>query len=269
MPKVTVDLLDKDAICHELGTSINGKNYSLEILNSITSTNDYAKDNYVANFAKVIPICLAEQQTHGRGRHGKVWVSPLGVNIYLSCVWSLSGAKLPALGLVVGLAIVKTLHLLGLTSGVAIKWPNDILWQHKKLAGILIESYCKQESSLAVIGIGLNINMVTVKEAGVIDQGWTSLIDILNGKQDRNIIAARLIGELFSHVASFERRGFMPFMADWQCYDELYGHDIAINYAKRIVTGKMCGVNADGQLLLLKENGAIEKFSSGSIVKNI
>ena len=121
-------------------------------------------------------VIVAEQQTAGRGRRGRAWVSP-GENLYYSLAITVGGAReLEGLSLVVGLAVLRALESLGVRDA-GLKWPNDLLQGGKKIAGILLElSGDPADLCHVVIGIGINVNMKTVTDIG---QPWTSLREAL------------------------------------------------------------------------------------------
>ncbi len=155
---------------------------------------------------------LAEQQTVGRGRRQRNWHSPAGGNIYLSLGWWFRESRWPlsTLPLVMATAVCGALDRAGL-EGHGIKWPNDILIDGKKLAGILVElQSAGQGPALAVIGIGLNIRMPESSPGelkAAIDRPWTDLAAYLenNGADiDRNHVAALLLEELPAALELFE-----------------------------------------------------------------
>ncbi|MCF6300105.1 MAG: biotin--[acetyl-CoA-carboxylase] ligase [Proteobacteria bacterium] len=136
----------------------------LEIHASIDSTNEHLMQQAAAG-ASTGQICLAERQTAGRGRRDREWISPYDSNIYLSIFWrfSLAPMELRGLSLAAGLAVVRALNRLG-TTQVGLKWPNDILWQKQKLAGLLLEVTGENEGpSQVVLGVGLIIVPMSIK----------------------------------------------------------------------------------------------------------
>ena len=183
---------------------------------------------------------FAEQQTAGRGRRGRTWVSPLGRNIYSSTVWRFSaGASgLSGLSLAVGVAIVKALEALGY-KGVGLKWPNDLLWQGKKLGGILIEiSGDAAGPCHVVVGIGLNVSMSEQQAADDIDQPWIDLASISEQPIDKNAIAAALLNQLIPMLSTFEANGFEPLLQDWLERDAFLGRDIVLKLGKDELLGQ-------------------------------
>ncbi len=150
-----------------------GSVQKLELIPVIDSTNQYLLDR--VNESEKGRICLAEYQTNGRGRRGRQWISPFGSNLYLSMYWRLDAGMAAAMGLslVIGIAAVEALEAMGI-EGVKLKWPNDLYYQDKKLAGILVEMSGQAGGAAhLVIGMGLNIGMPDVQPN--IDQPWTTL----------------------------------------------------------------------------------------------
>lgn len=231
----------------------------IEVFTTLPSTNDYLKTK------KETPLfCLAEQQSAGKGRLGKTWFSPFGVNIYLSCRWHLRN-DIAGLSLVVGLAVIKALTQYGIEHELKIKWPNDILWREKKLAGILIETSAQSPSiSQVIIGIGLNVNMPLQADTPI-NQAWTSLNKILRRQHDRNKITGLLINQLFYYLTRFEQNGLKKFMRQWQKYDCLYGKNISLENQPKPIMGIAAGVNEHGNLLLRHDDNVIRAYSAGNI----
>ena len=121
-------------------------------------------------------VCTAEQQTAGRGRRGREWISPFGRNLYVSTVWEFTqgAAALEGLSLAVGVAVAQALKGLGLPE-VQLKWPNDIQHEGKKLGGVLLEMVGDASRQCqVVVGIGVNVAMPGAA-ANAIDQAWTDI----------------------------------------------------------------------------------------------
>jgi BirA family biotin operon repressor/biotin-[acetyl-CoA-carboxylase] ligase len=163
------------------------------LFTTLDSTNNFLLNKIPQGQAA---FCLAEEQTQGRGQHGKTWISPPGQNIYLSYLYycreplhQLQDISIKT-GEVLRRYLTEELSLPALT----LKWPNDLLYEQKKLAGILVETQTYQDLSALVIGIGLNVNMQTTPQA--INQAWTSLAKITKKNYDLNMIAGGLMNNL-------------------------------------------------------------------------
>lgn len=227
----------------------------------VSSTNDCLKE---LKQQKGIKICLAEQQTSGRGRLGREWYSPFGRNIYLSCRYPFQKdiSELAGLSLVVGLAVLRTLHHFGMDEPLVAKWPNDILYQQKKISGTLIDIQAEAHgASHAIIGIGINVNML--QDANRIMQAWTSMQNELGRYIDRNELSAELINTLLDYLTRFNQDGFQSFIEEWTEADCLTQQLITLKNLDTTFTGKVLGVNAQGNLLLECKDGTVAVFSSG------
>lgn len=258
-------LLDYELIKKTLSYDIE-----LVVLESISSTNDYFKLSG-KDQTMLIQCCLAEHQTQARGRLNRVWHSPFGKNIYLSCYYPFQQdiSELAGLSLVVSLAVLATLRALGFNDGV-VKWPNDILYHGKKIAGILIDVEAESHGvSLATIGIGLNVNM-TSADNPTIDQSWTSLHEECDVALDRNHVSILLIQNLLEYVSRFEQQGFSIFAEEWEKFDGLIKKIVTLDYLRQQISGKVVGINPKGHLLIQLLDGNVRAFSSGevSLLKN-
>lgn len=236
--------------------------FALHLYTNIDSTNRFLKDLPKKN---QLDICCAEHQTQGRGRFGREWHSPLGENIYCSSRWSLpyNLKQLSGLSLVTSLAILATLNKLQIGSNIKIKWPNDLYWNDKKLSGSLIEILPEfQGTTQVIIGIGLNVNSDTFNTF-LPDKPWCSLYEITQHYFDRNLIIAELMSTLDHYLNKLINNDLTIFMDEWNRVDYLAGKHIQINQASRKLSGKACGINFMGQLILEDAFGAQHILSSG------
>lgn len=235
---------------------------------SLPSTNDYLKNLYTQanNFrGKSMRVCLAEQQTAGKGRLGRMWYSPFGANIYCSILWQLSkdASELAGFSLIVGLAVIEALKAYGLSLPLQLKWPNDVMCDNKKIAGILIEVLgVPNQNTQLVIGVGLNVNM-RAKTKVPIQQSWTSLAEITNTWHNRNQIAGLLVKYISSMVHTFLQKGFTPFLPLWEQHDYLRGKSITLQQLNQNYTGKVLGIDHAGNLLLEQADGQVQPFAIG------
>ncbi len=210
-------------------------------------------------------VCLAEQQTAGRGRRGRAWASPFAASLYLSMLWPspLPSARLSGMSLVTGLAILRVLYAHGVTE-VGLKWPNDILWRGRKLVGILLEFAGEANGPCQVVcGIGININMPASSD---ISQPWVDLQTILGGTiPSRNQLASDLVNELVLYYQRFERDGLLGFLDEWQRYDLCFGREIRVLQGAQALRGVASGIDAQGALLLELPDGRFQALHSGEV----
>lgn len=238
------------------------KTLHIDIFESLDSTNRYLKQS-----TNTHPwhFCLAETQLQGKGRLQRVWHSPFGQNMYLSCRYqSMRGiAELNGLSLVVAFALVTTLKHYDIQT--KIKWPNDIVYEGKKLAGTLIEIIAESHGSAqAIIGVGLNINMQR-NESQTIDQAWTSMQTLTGKNYDRNTVIATFIHALQKALIDFSEHGYAHLIDEWQQYDALDNQPIQLQHQENTVTGIARGINAQGHLRVELSPHEIQTFACGDV----
>ncbi|MDF1677125.1 MAG: biotin--[acetyl-CoA-carboxylase] ligase [Legionellaceae bacterium] len=213
---------------------------------------------------KHLTCCIAETQTNGRGRFRRHWHSPFGENIYCSLGLCIEGdlSHLSGLSLVVSLAMHHVLQK-KTSEIIAIKWPNDLLWRHKKLAGTLIEMVAEGNNSAdVIIGMGLNINSC-FNHTDNTAKPWCSLHEITGQFFDRNELIAELILTINTYLQQFKHDGFSSFRTAWNEKDYLKNKQFSISGPTGVITGIGHGVNQSGYLLLEDEVGSMHTLSSG------
>ncbi|NRF64522.1 bifunctional biotin--[acetyl-CoA-carboxylase] ligase/biotin operon repressor BirA [Vibrio coralliilyticus] len=235
----------------------------VELIPIIDSTNQYLLDR--VDSLESGSVCLAEYQAKGRGRRGREWVSPFGSNLYLSMFWRLDAGMAAAMGLslVVGVAIVEALEEMGL-AGIKLKWPNDLYYQDKKLAGILVEMSGQAGAAAnLVIGMGLNLMMSEATEG--ITQPWASLDEVADNQQiDRNQLAISMINTLHKALDDYECYGMAGFVERWNRLDNFINRPVKLLMGPREISGTARGINEQGAVLLETQNG-LETFIGGEI----
>lgn len=248
----------RDQLC--CADSVLSEN-SIHVHWDIDSTNEEAKRQLNKQSDQPVVI-LSEQQSQGRGRRGREWRSPFAENLYLTIGWPFRGgvASIEGLSLAVGLAVVGVLEQLGITN-IALKWPNDVLVDNKKIAGVLIDiSGDPLDSFHAVVGVGLNVNMLEA----VIDQQWTSVSKQLEGDADRTEVAVLLIDRLLMLLSEYQHRTFRYYHPLWSEYDMMKGEDVVLTTGEQKIFGLSHGVSENGAVLI-ECDGAIKVFNGGEI----
>jgi BirA family transcriptional regulator, biotin operon repressor / biotin---[acetyl-CoA-carboxylase] ligase len=265
--KEKIALLDPEKIKNAIQEKRYATMTKISLHLTISSTNDYFKTLTVDSLQPGL-VCLAEQQTKGKGRRNRVWFSPFAANIYLSFLWKAKGNldKLNGLSLVTSLAVLETLEKLGIKKEISIKWPNDVLWKDKKLAGTLLEIYSPLFDNIfyVIIGIGLNVNMLP-NPAYPIQQPWTSIRNVLGAYQDRSLVAGLLISQIYASLEKFENEGLLALLSKWRRYDYLFEKNITLVMPHKKVVGMAMGVNHQGSLLVRHRSGEILPYSSGEV----
>ncbi|MBD8881596.1 biotin--[acetyl-CoA-carboxylase] ligase [Rhodanobacter sp. 7MK24] len=219
-----------------------------------------------------LSMVMAETQSAGRGRRGRTWLSPPGLNIYLSCVkrFDTGFAALSGLSLAIGVIVLRTLAALGVT-GAGLKWPNDVLAATPdaapgKLAGILVElSGEYQGPCAAIIGVGLNLRLTDALR-GQAGQPICDLATLAGGAApDRNRAAAALVAALADGLRQFEREGFAAFAEEYARHDLLHGQPLRLSGAGGERDGVGAGVDNRGALLLRLPDGEIQRIDSADV----
>ena len=272
-----INLLTKDVLYSGLTQAAQSLLGDLRVEFSVESTNTQVMDRIISEPSPCNGcVVFAEQQTAGRGRRGRPWISPLGQNIYCSLNWGFTSgaASLSGLSLAIGLATVKALESLGY-QGISLKWPNDLLWQGRKLGGILLEIAGDLAGPCqVVIGIGLNVTMS--QQGGKqdetdmappehsIDQPWVDLYEIDSQLADKNCVAAAMLNELLPLLANFEVHGFRPLKTEWLSRDAFLNQPVVLHMGDQQVQGVSKGVTDDGSLYLETAAG-FQSYNGGEV----
>ena len=227
--------------------------FSVEVLAQIDSTNTELMRR--ARAGRHEPVLLvAEHQSAGRGRLGRQWLSGDGPASALtfSLGLPLAPRDWSGLSLAVGLSIAQSLH-----PDLRLKWPNDIWWQARKLAGILLETASQGEARYLVVGVGINITQPQV-EGMTTPPAW--LQELLPGISSGQALQ-RVAAPLLQTIARFAQCGFAPFQTGFNARDALQGMDVSLSDG---TTGVAQGVDTDGALRVRTALG-LTKISSSEI----
>ncbi|AIF49445.1 biotin--[acetyl-CoA-carboxylase] ligase [Dyella japonica] len=258
-----VQLLDDAALRAVLPAGVRSRLGTLELHWEIDSTSSEIQRRQAD--LPDLSMVLAETQTAGRGRRGRRWLSPPGLNVYLSCLkrFDAGFGALSGLSLAVGVMVMRTLSTLGI-EGAGLKWPNDVLSADGKLAGILVELGGEyQGPCAAVIGVGLNVRLTEAlhEQAG---QPVNDLTTLAGEAPDRNRVAAALVAALAEGLDQFEREGFAAFVDDYARHDLLRGKPLRVQGATSVLEGIGAGVDERGALLLTTDDG-VHRIDSADV----
>lgn len=257
-----LDLLDADVIRAGLTDAARSELASIEVAWSLDSTNSELLRRETP--ARAIAVLLAEQQTGGRGRRGRVWSSPLAANLYVSVARQFSGglARLGGLSLVAGIAVTEALRELGVDEA-GLKWPNDVVVGDRKLGGVLIEGGGEHGGPVrAVIGMGLNVRM-PLAFAQKIDQPWIDLA-ALRCPVSRNEVASAMLSRLLPALRQFDADGLAPFRPRYAALDVLANRAITVHAIQGDCEGVAEGIAEDGSLRV-RIAGRIEHVYAGEV----
>ncbi len=259
------DSLADGEIVHNLGTKWLAHSY--HYLTTIGSTNDYAL-KLAAEGAPHGAVVVAEQQTKGRGRLKREWMSFPNRGIYLSMLLRdlLPTRVAPQTSFIGSLAMVKMLReAFGI--GASIKWPNDVLIRGRKVAGILTETQSDQDfSRFIVVGIGINVNHGREEMEGPFRYPATSIAIETGSVVMRQKVLLEFLGRFEHEYERFLQAGLPALLPEIEQCSEMIGKTITVVYGDRQIVGKAEGISAEGALLLLREDGAREQVWAGDVM---
>ena len=215
--------------------------------------------------ARAPELCAAEIQTAGKGRQGRRWVSGLGQSLVLSVSWrfDVPAEGLSGLSLAVGVALAEALAAGGFDR-VMLKWPNDLVLDDRKLAGILVElSRSGSGSAAGVAGVGFNLDLAPV-DSGRIDQPWTDFARGFGRVPARSTLAGRAANALLDAFGQYQEHGLEPFAPRWRERDALHGRPVRVLSGGTPIDGTARGIDGDGALLVEHSAGVI-RCGSGEV----
>ncbi len=267
-----LELLDAKAIAQGLSAAARSHVRRLDVHLQVDSTNSRLLE------VQDLPtgscdVCLAEHQTAGRGRRGRTWIAPFGAGLCLSVSWLFpeTPRQLSAMTLAAGVAMVNALNKLRVR-GIQLKWPNDVLFEHRKLGGILAELRAESGGPVyVVVGVGLNLQLSVAARQKIRSSLPENGIEAAalgdaagGGAIGRNVLAAAVIDNLIAMFVEFQRSGLRPFAAQWSAADALSGKPARVQTAEQVHQGIARGIDEDGALLL-ETPGALLRFTSGEV----
>jgi BirA family transcriptional regulator, biotin operon repressor / biotin---[acetyl-CoA-carboxylase] ligase len=233
----------------------------------IGSTNDRARDLLPSADGEGVAV-VADLQTAGRGRRGRTWVSPPGVNLMVSVAFrpNVAPEHSSLLGLSVSLALREACSWVAPSAGLAIRWPNDLVdGSGRKVAGVLIETVLADgRLAEAVIGMGINANWRRQEMPPEIALQATSLVELAGSPIDRVVLLGRLLDALDAEIRALER-GESPIerarAASW-----LVGREVEVDLGEQLLSGRVAGLGDDGSLLLDAGEGRLA-LAMGEVVR--
>ncbi|MDC0075582.1 biotin--[acetyl-CoA-carboxylase] ligase [Candidatus Thioglobus sp.] len=232
-------------------------NFECYFFESIDSTNSYLAST---KYSTKPQICITRVQTKGKGQHGRNWVSQKDGSIIFSMRKSFNeGMNLNGLSLIAGMAIIKSIEAECQLSGLKIKWPNDIYYGDKKLAGILMENTHYKSNQLVLVGVGINYQLVDTNE---IDEPWVDLSRILNKLPNFQQLTAKIINNILFFLEDFQINGLSNLLSEWHHYDMLKGVRIKFRESNIVLQGQIDGITHQGALKVLTKDGVKELYSS-------
>ncbi len=256
-----LDILSKEEISNALIDELKGT--EIHLLNTVDSTNDYAK-MLAKQDAPEYTLVVADTQTHGKGRMGRVFSSPSGTGIYMSFILrpktSLETAQL--ITSCVAVAISKAIDTLCNCSS-KIKWVNDIFLNDKKISGTLTEGAINFENGsfeYAIVGIGINVRSVKNIFDGELSSIATSIEDETGLKISRSRLIAEVFNNVYLQLQSIDEKSFIK---EYKKRSLIVGKDVIVSENGQEVFAKAIGIDKTAGLIVQFENGSTKVLNSG------
>lgn len=232
----------------------------------IESTNQLAKQ-YIETGVAAETVIIAESQTAGKGRLGKSWVSVAGKGLYCSIILKpeCPREKLSLITLLTGLVVAEIIEKI---SGLKaqLKWPNDIILNGKKCAGILCEAVLKEDMDHVIVGIGINLNLNSKDIPDLLRSKVTSVGIEAKKYYEINEIFETVYQKVIDSIKQFEKYGFDPFLEKWRRRDFLRDKKTSwCTVGKEVVLGKGVGLSDTGEYYICDDEGTLHQVLSGDV----
>lgn len=241
-------------------------NFTIHHLGTCTSTNDVARE-MARGGAPAGTVVTADEQTAGRGTKGRSWHSVRGKGLYVSVLVRPRVPEISLLPLAAGLAARDAVEI---SSGLApaLRWPNDLVWEGRKLGGILCESaFWGNRPDYAILGTGLNVDQAEEDFPADLRPAAVSIRAASGRSPDREALLSALLSETARRVAAVEEGHGAEIIRDFEARSEFRpGDPVAVLVGEAAVRGEYRGLDAEGALLLAGPGG-VRSFSVAEIVK--
>ena len=210
-------------------------------------------------------LIVANSQTAGHGRHNRPWVSPVNKNLYFNLFIPLAGIQESYFSQITQIAAISLAQILkDYNILVAVKWPNDLLWNQQKICGIISERFVFNKESFLSLGIGLNVN-TGPSDLENIGRPATSLKIITRKTLNRSYLLQLFISKLELALQKLKAEGFLPWKNEWLQMENFLGKKARVVEFGNSISGTIYNINNDGSLLFQKENGEIITVYAGDL----
>jgi BirA family biotin operon repressor/biotin-[acetyl-CoA-carboxylase] ligase len=259
-----MNALSPQSIKAHLGTQIIGKR--IHLFDALDSTNSEAY-RMALRGGEEGEVVVADRQLRGKGRVGRSWLSPPGVNLYVSIILRppIAARNAPLITPMAAVATAKA------TKGISrlqprIKWPNDLLINEKKVAGLLNEMRCKGDTvDFVVLGIGINVNMILATVPKGLRSIATSLREELGYDISRVVLLKALLREVEGEYRTLLAGNGEDILRQWEEFSQMVGKVVELSSFDEVIRGRVKGIDSDGSLLLSAPDGSERRVIAGDI----
>lgn len=263
--KSAPDVLTVEEIATHLASTCIGRQLICRAEASSTNSDAFRLAEQGAEEGTVV---LADSQSGGKGRMGRTWASPAGVNLYCSIILrpGVMPYEAPQLTFLSAVAVARAIEQV-IGFGPEIKWPNDVLIHGNKVAGLLNEMSAETDGiNFVILGIGVNLNMTAEQFPSDLRHPATSLMLETGRPVSRAAFAAVMLNELDRLYAEFISQGFAPVREEWQRRCNAHGRQLAVSDGGvEIVRGAFAGIDGSGALLVSGADGTVNRILSGDV----
>lgn len=249
---------------HDLATRVIGN--SIITHAEVDSTNALAKHLAETGTDEGFVI-VADRQTAGRGRLGRYWESPPGVNLYCSIILrpKIPIQQAPQLTFLSAVAVAETLNEI-CNLGAEVKWPNDILVDGAKISGLLNEMNAETEQiHFVVLGIGINLNMLAEQFPSELNYRATSVLLETGKLVDRLLFLRTLLKKIDKYYCELLEVGFSPIRNRWEALCNIMNRDIEVDGGNALICGTVVGLDTDGALRVQLNDGSVQRILAGDV----
>jgi len=259
------DVLHADDLLSQVqGNEIIGRD--IRVFQETGSTNDVIEKLARDGVPEGV-VVFAESQTKGRGRLGRKWISPPRKGLWFSVLLrpELRPAAATQLTVAAATALVRAIRNRAHVEP-QIKWPNDILLNRKKIAGVLTELSAELDQiKYVILGVGVDVNLTANDLSADLRKTATSLRIETGHTFRRAELAAAILSELDKDYARIRKNAFSSVAEEWERHCGTLGHQVAINMGTRVVEGRAESLDENGALLLRTDHGHLERIIGGDV----
>jgi BirA family biotin operon repressor/biotin-[acetyl-CoA-carboxylase] ligase len=228
---------------------------------AVESTNEMLKELLGGDISEGLVI-WADRQASGKGRHGRAWASPLG-GLYLSILLRPKETHAHLLGLLAGMPLVKTLRHFGVFAGL--KWPNDAVFQDRKIAGILSEGVYRQQTYYVVLGVGVNTNVDLERLPPEVQARATTLKKEVSLFVSNEEFLDYFLEQLDDLYSRYQNTPIILMVKEYRGACGTIGRRVSVRAGVTEVRGKAYDVSPGGALMVVDDRGGQHEFVEGSV----